>query len=180
MKPACQNATMKLTSHLPDDRRVHVEGRLRANQIAWLTTVRAGGRPDSVPVWYLLRDDETILIYSQPAKIKLGNISRNPAVALGLDVTDLGRDIIRIDGTAVHAPGFPAAGCTPEIAHQAPERAWRGGFISSLVLGTASGDRPAGAVMATSGAYSRDPPCGPSTTIFRASDRRWPYGCQLA
>jgi hypothetical protein len=41
---------MKLTSHLPDDRRAHVEGRLRANLMAWLTTVRPDGRPDSVPV----------------------------------------------------------------------------------------------------------------------------------
>jgi predicted pyridoxine 5'-phosphate oxidase superfamily flavin-nucleotide-binding protein len=59
---------MKLTSHLPDDRRMHVEGRLRANLMAWLTTVRPDGRPDSVPVWFLLRDDETILIYSQRGK----------------------------------------------------------------------------------------------------------------
>jgi hypothetical protein len=43
-------ASMKLTSHLPDDRRMHVEGRLRANLMAWLTTVRPDGRPDSVPV----------------------------------------------------------------------------------------------------------------------------------
>jgi hypothetical protein len=66
---------MKLTSHLPDDRRAHVEGRLRANLMAWLTTVRPDGRPDSVPVWFLLRHDETVLIYSQPAKVKLRNIS---------------------------------------------------------------------------------------------------------
>ena len=113
---------MNLTSHLPDNRRVHVEGRLRANQMAWLTTVRADGRPDSVPVWYLLRDDETILIYSQPAKVKLRNISRNPAVALGLDVTDLGRDIIRIDGTAEHVPGFPPADQVPEYVVKYTER----------------------------------------------------------
>jgi predicted pyridoxine 5'-phosphate oxidase superfamily flavin-nucleotide-binding protein len=74
---------MKLTAQLPDDRRAHVEGRLRANLMAWLTTVRPDGRPDSVPVWFLLRDDETILIYSQTAKIKLRNISLNPRVTLG-------------------------------------------------------------------------------------------------
>ena len=113
---------MELTSHLPGDRRAHVEARLRANLMAWLTTVRPDGRPDSVPVWFLLRDDETILVYSQPAKIKLRNISRNPAVALGLDVTDIGRDIIRIDGIARHAPGFPAADQVPEYAAKYAER----------------------------------------------------------
>jgi PPOX class probable F420-dependent enzyme len=113
---------MKLTSHLPGDRRAHVEGRLHANLMAWLTTVRPDGRPDSVPVWFLLRDDETILVYSQPAKMKLRNISQNPRVALGLDVTDIGRDIIRIDGTAEHVPGFPAADQVPEYAVKYAER----------------------------------------------------------
>ena len=113
---------MKLTSHLPDDRRSHVEGRLRANLMAWLTTVRPDGRPGSVPVWFLLRDDETILVYSQAAKVKLRNIGRNPRVALGLDVTDLGRDIIRIEGTAEHVPGFPAADKVPEYVVKYAER----------------------------------------------------------
>src|SRR3984957_1040915 len=113
---------MELTSHLPEDRRVHVEGRLRANLMAWLTTVRPDGRRDSVPVWFLLRDDETILVYSQPAKIKLRNIAGNPRVSLGLDVTDIGRDIIRIDGTAEHVPGFPAADQVPEYVVKYAER----------------------------------------------------------
>jgi PPOX class probable F420-dependent enzyme len=113
---------MKLTSHLPADRRAHVEGRLRANLMAWLTTVRPDSRPDSVPVWFLVRDDETVLVYSQPGKVKLHNISRNPSVALGLDVTDLGRDIIRIDGTAEHVPGFPAADQQPEYVTKYAER----------------------------------------------------------
>ena len=113
---------MRLTSHLPSDRREHVEGRLRANLMAWLTTVRADGRPDSVPVWFLLRDDETILMYSEPRKVKLSSIAGNPKVSLGLDVTDLGRDIIRIDGTAEHVPGFPAADKVPAYVVKYAER----------------------------------------------------------
>jgi PPOX class probable F420-dependent enzyme len=84
--------------------------------------VRPDGRPVSVPVWFLLRDDETILVYSQAAKVKLRNISLNPQVALGLDVTDVGRDIIRIDGTAQHVPGFPRADQVPEYVVKYTER----------------------------------------------------------
>jgi PPOX class probable F420-dependent enzyme len=90
--------------------------------MAWLTTVRRDGRPDTVPVWYLLRDDETILIYSQAAKAKLRNISHNPQVALGLDVTDLGRDVIRIEGAAEHVPGFSPANEVPEYLAKYTER----------------------------------------------------------
>jgi PPOX class probable F420-dependent enzyme len=113
---------MKLTSDLSDERRAHVEGRLRANLMAWLTTVRPNGQPVSVPVWFLLRDDETILIYSQNAKTKLQNIRENPRVALGLDVTDIGRDIVRIEGTAVHSPETPPANHVPEYVIKYAER----------------------------------------------------------
>lgn len=90
--------------------------------MAWLTTVRPNGQPVSVPVWFLLRDDETILIYSQNAKAKLKNISENPRVAFGLDVTDIGRDIIRIEGTAMHSPETPPADEVPEYVTKYAER----------------------------------------------------------
>jgi PPOX class probable F420-dependent enzyme len=113
---------MALTADLPNDRRARVEARLRTNLMAWLTTVNPSGRPDSVPVWFLLRDDDTILVYSQPGKAKLRNIDTNPHVALGLDVTDIGRDVIRVDGTAARVPGHPPADQVAEYAAKYTER----------------------------------------------------------
>lgn len=113
---------MELTAGLPDDRRTRVETRLQTNLMAWLTTVNTAGRPDSVPVWFLLRDDDSILVYSQPGRAKLRNIDANPNVALGLDATDIGRDVIRIEGTAVRAPEHPPADQVPEYAAKYAER----------------------------------------------------------
>ena len=113
---------MNLTKDLPADRREHVEARLHRNLMAWLTTVRPDGQPDSVPVWFLVRDDETILVYSQPKKLKLRNISENPKVTLGLDVTDIGRDIIRIDGIAQRVDDVPSADRQPQYVAKYAER----------------------------------------------------------
>jgi PPOX class probable F420-dependent enzyme len=113
---------MGLTAELPSDRRARVDTRLRTNLMAWLTTVSPTGRPNSVPVWFLLRDDDSILIYSQPNKPKLRNLDTNPHVALGLDVTDIGRDIIRIEGTAVRSTNHPPADHVPEYVAKYTER----------------------------------------------------------
>ena len=113
---------MRLTSDLDDDRRQRVESRLRTNLMAWLTTVDPAGKPDTVPVWYLLRDDEPVLIYSQPGRAKLRNIDHNSAVALGLDVTDLGRDVIRLEGAATRLPDAPPADQVPEYVAKYVER----------------------------------------------------------
>src|SRR5262249_28096819 len=115
-------ATMNLTSHLPAERRRHVEGRLRSNLIAWLTTDRPDRQPDSVPERVLVREDETLLIYSQPKKIKLTNISENPKQTQSVDVTDIGRDIIRIEGVAKHADDVPPADQQAQYAAKYAER----------------------------------------------------------
>jgi PPOX class probable F420-dependent enzyme len=113
---------MDLTAGLQPERRARVEARLSTNLMAWLTTVNPAGRPNSVPVWFLVRDDGTILVYSQPGKAKLRNIEANPHVSLGLDVTDIGRDVIRFEGTAMRAPGHPPADQIPEYAAKYAER----------------------------------------------------------
>jgi PPOX class probable F420-dependent enzyme len=42
--------------------------RLHEEEIAWLTTVRADGQPQSVPVWFLYKDG-AFLLYSQPRRV---------------------------------------------------------------------------------------------------------------
>jgi PPOX class probable F420-dependent enzyme len=84
---------------------------------------RAAQRPpESVPVWFLLGDDDTIVIFSQPDKLNLRNILENPRVALGLDGMDLGRDIIRLEGTAARSDDLPAADRTPGFVSKYAER----------------------------------------------------------
>jgi PPOX class probable F420-dependent enzyme len=113
---------VNLTDHLSADRRSHVEARLQGNLIAWLTTVRPDGQPASVPVWFLLREDETILVYTQPNKLKLRNVQLNPRVTLGLDVTDLGRDVIRLDGMAQQVDDLPPADQNQQYVEKYIER----------------------------------------------------------
>jgi PPOX class probable F420-dependent enzyme len=113
---------MELTSHLAPDDRARVEARLRANLMVWLTTVRPDGQPVSVPVWFLMREDGTVLLYSRPEKQKLRNIARNPKVSLGLDVTDIGRNIVRMEGVARVADDEPPAHHQPAYVAKYTER----------------------------------------------------------
>ena len=75
------------------------ERRLREEEIAWLTTVRSDGQPQSVPVWFF-RDGEKFLVYSQPGRQKLRNIERNPRVDLNLNSNAQGGDVVHVEGTA--------------------------------------------------------------------------------
>jgi len=113
---------MKLTSHLPPADRERVEGRLRSNLIAWLTTVRPDGQPVTVPVWFLLREDDTILLYSKPGSPKLRHFAQNPKVSVALDVCDIGRNIVRLEGVARVADEPPAADENPAYLAKYTER----------------------------------------------------------
>jgi PPOX class probable F420-dependent enzyme len=104
---------MDILEGLAAERRREVEGRLRRDVIAWFTTVRPSGRPDCVPIWYLWTGDE-ILVYSRPRTPKLRNLAANPYVALGLDDTRHGWDVIRVEGQArVAEPTYPSLDTIP-------------------------------------------------------------------
>ena len=112
---------MKLTSHLPPAERDRVQG-LVAQQPHRLAHHRAPGRqPVTVPVWFLLRDEQ-ILLYSRPEKDKLRNIAASPKVSFALDVTDIGRNIVRLEGTARRAHDQPPANEHPAYLVKYTER----------------------------------------------------------
>ena len=80
-----------------DDR--HIAGRLSAEAIIWLGTVRPDGRPHNVPVWFAWHDP-TMLIFSMPRTAKVSDMQRSPAVSLALDSADGGQDIVLAEGRA--------------------------------------------------------------------------------
>ena len=82
--------------------------RLREEEAAWLTTVRSDGQPQSVPIWFLW-DGETFLIYSQPGRQKLKNITRNPRAGLNLNSDAHGGAVVRTEGAAEIVEDFPPA-----------------------------------------------------------------------
>ena len=85
-----------------------VEDRLRADLVAWLTTVTPEGQPQTTPVWFLWEGD-TAILYSRPGKPKLRNISANPRVTLALRMDETGDDVVTIEGRAVRAQDAPPA-----------------------------------------------------------------------
>ena len=101
--------------------------RLREETVAWLTTVRSDGQPQSVPVWFLW-DGENILIYSQPDRQKLNNIGRNPKVGLHLNSNARGGDVVRAEGTAKILDDFPPATEVGEYLEKYRESIARIGF----------------------------------------------------
>ncbi|GLV57788.1 pyridoxamine 5'-phosphate oxidase [Dictyobacter sp. S3.2.2.5] len=88
---------MALDLSQPKD--AHVDQRLKQESMMWLNSVKANGRPHTVPVWFLWHNNQ-VFIFSQPGKQKIRNIERSPYVTLSLDTRDGGGDIVIIEGEA--------------------------------------------------------------------------------
>jgi PPOX class probable F420-dependent enzyme len=103
------------------------EARLKEEEVVWMTTVRSDGQPQTVPVWFLW-DEEGILIYSQPNRQKLKNISRNPRVGLNLNSDAQGDNVVRLEGTATVADDAPPSSEVPSYVEKYREAIARIGF----------------------------------------------------
>jgi PPOX class probable F420-dependent enzyme len=103
------------------------DGRLREATMIWITTVRSGGQPQSVPVWFLW-NGETFLIYSQPGRQKLKNIGRDARIGPHLNANDRGGDVVRAEGTAEVVQDVPPANEVGEYLEKNSESIARIGF----------------------------------------------------
>ena len=90
-----------------------VDDRLRTDAIMWMTTVTAGGNPQTSPIWFLLVGEE-ILMYSKDDTARIRNVSSNPRVSLNLDGDGRGGAIVVIEGTARIECAHPPASAMPE------------------------------------------------------------------
>lgn len=81
---------------------VHAEvlARLAADQIGWLTTVRADGSPHAVPVWFLWHHDR-LLVMSEPRTAKVANVQRGSPALLHLHTRPDGNGVVVLSGPAV-------------------------------------------------------------------------------
>ncbi len=80
--------------------------RLNEEQVIWLITVGSDHTPQPSPVWFLW-NGETFLIFSQPDKPKVRNISHHPKVALHFNSTEDGGDVVIFTGEAQIETGAP-------------------------------------------------------------------------
>ena len=91
----------------------HIDQRLHAEPVIWLSSVRPDGRPHLVPVWFLW-DGETVTIFSQPNNQKIRNIRANPNVCLALEAANEGEDVGILEGTAEFISMDTAEAILPE------------------------------------------------------------------
>lgn len=83
--------------------------RLQNEQVIWLTTVRDDGAPQSSPVWFLLQEDHSVLLFSHPEAPKVRAIERNPLVSLNFNSDANGGEIVIFNGHAVLGDASMAA-----------------------------------------------------------------------
>ena len=76
-----------------------VAERLATTQLAWLTTVRADGRPQSSYIWFHF-DGSDVLICSLPTAGKVRNVRHSPLVSFHLNGDDVGGQVLTMDASA--------------------------------------------------------------------------------
>ena len=116
-----------------DERIQEVIWRLDHDPVAWLTTVRPSGQPDTVAVWFLWKGDRFV-IYSRPGKAKLRNLASNPKVSVVLDDTKQGTDVVRSYGEARVVSDYPSLDELPAYVEKYEHRIRANGYANTAVF----------------------------------------------
>lgn len=86
--------------------------RLKTEQVIWLTTVTAGGKPQPRPVWFVW-DGASVWIYTEHSSRKIAHLAANPHVALHFNSDPGGDDIQVLLGDALVDPAAPRVSDLP-------------------------------------------------------------------
>jgi PPOX class probable F420-dependent enzyme len=94
--------------------------RLASDPVAWVTTVRPDGQPQSAPIWFLYENGE-LLLYSHRTAQRTRNIALQPLVSVHLDDVD-GEDVFCFEGVADVDPLVPPTSLNPSYQAKYGER----------------------------------------------------------
>jgi PPOX class probable F420-dependent enzyme len=92
--------------------RPSVDAALRADPVAWLSSVQPDGRPHVAPVWFHW-DGERIVAFSKPNARKIDNLRARPTVMLAVGTPGPEFDVELIEATA-ELPDRPASEVMPD------------------------------------------------------------------
>jgi PPOX class probable F420-dependent enzyme len=79
---------------------------LDSDQLAWLTTVRSGGQPQTSYVWFHF-DGSNVAVLSRPDAGKVRNIRDNPKVSFHLNGDEEGGRVLTMEAVAEVVEGEP-------------------------------------------------------------------------
>ncbi|WP_197088783.1 TIGR03667 family PPOX class F420-dependent oxidoreductase [Cellulosimicrobium funkei] len=74
--------------------------RLRDEPVLWFVSVDPHDAPQPTPVWFLWDGADEVVVKSQPRTAKLRNVRGNARVAVHLNSTRSGDDVVVLTGTA--------------------------------------------------------------------------------
>jgi PPOX class probable F420-dependent enzyme len=100
-----------------------VARRLADDRVVWFTVVDGAGTPQPAPVWFLWDPtSETVLVYSQHDAKRLSHLRERPRVALHLNCSPLGGDVVVLTGTARVGSEDPPVDRNPDYLAKYGER----------------------------------------------------------
>jgi PPOX class probable F420-dependent enzyme len=91
-----------------------IEARLRSEPTAWLSSMRADGRPHVVPVWFSW-DGSVFDLFSKPDAQKVRNLRQHADVMLAIGQPNESFDVELVEGKATVLPDPTAAVIRPTM-----------------------------------------------------------------